>query len=272
MNNDAITLVVSDIDGTLIGRDERLIEPLIGLRGRLGELGIDLTIATGRIDAMTRPFVDALGIELPYITSNGAVVRTVDRILAQTLMPAGGLRSLFEGAQQRGFSVLYTLGGVEYVLHETPWIWAQRAEFDRYHLVREVAEDEWGTLELEKVTVVDQEREGRIGWAETTARALGSPYAVTRYSNKAVELVSEGCSKGSGLERVLQATGHRASATLVVGDHQNDLEMFEIAGRRGAVANAIPSVKAAADYVSGLEYGEGLMEIIDRLTMQGARR
>ncbi len=51
-----------------------------------------------------------------------------------------------------------------------------------------------------------------------------------------------------------------------LGDSENDILMFKAAGLGLAVGNAVPEVKAVADYVAEKPYGEGAAEALEWLS------
>jgi hydroxymethylpyrimidine pyrophosphatase-like HAD family hydrolase len=70
--------------------------------------------------------------------------------------------------------------------------------------------------------------------------------------------------KASGLRAALEALGLRASATVAVGDAENDLVFLRGCGLAVAVANALPTVKAIADVVTEGARGDGVIELAER--------
>ena len=58
-----IKLIVSDIDGTLVDRTERIPPELTAAVQKCREAGIVFALATGRTTELTEPFVSALAID-----------------------------------------------------------------------------------------------------------------------------------------------------------------------------------------------------------------
>jgi hydroxymethylpyrimidine pyrophosphatase-like HAD family hydrolase len=74
-----------------------------------------------------------------------------------------------------------------------------------------------------------------------------------------------GVDKASGLLVALDALGLSPPNVLGVGDAENDLDFLAACGVSAAVANALSSVKAAADFVTEADHGAGVAELIERL-------
>ncbi len=263
-----IKLVVSDMDGTLIGRDEELSESIINAVEKLRERGILFTVATGRVEEMAEAYVNKLRIDIPYIACNGATIVHGDHIVQRHTVPIKGLKKLFEQADSMGMSIIYTIEGAEYVCRPTPWIMAQRERFNRYFLERPISADEWDSLSIDKVTVMDDIRDGRIGLIDEMCQQLDPQYyGYTRYTDKAVEIVEKNANKGRALYTLAELTGISMEHIMAIGDHQNDMEMLKEAGLGVAVANGIEAVKAIADYVCSNCCAEGVIEAIEKFCL-----
>lgn len=74
-----------------------------------------------------------------------------------------------------------------------------------------------------------------------------------------------GVNKATGLERALRMLGLSRHEVVGVGDAENDHSFLELCECSVAVANAVPSLKASASFVTAAENGNGVMELIDEL-------
>jgi hydroxymethylpyrimidine pyrophosphatase-like HAD family hydrolase len=72
-----------------------------------------------------------------------------------------------------------------------------------------------------------------------------------------------GVSKTSGAAWLSRMYGVAGDETAAIGDAENDVHLRDACGLLGAVSNAIPEMKAAADYVCEQSYGKGLREFIE---------
>lgn len=70
-------------------------------------------------------------------------------------------------------------------------------------------------------------------------------------------------SKGTGLKFAINLLGLKGAEVAVVGDAENDVPMFEVAGFRIAVVNAAEKLKEKADLVTKEAYGKGGKEAIE---------
>lgn len=259
-----IKMVISDMDGTLIGRDEILPESVIHMAKKLKKKGILFTLATGRVECMADAYVKKLGIDIPYIACNGVTIVKGKEILQRHKIPLKGLRPLIHKADSMNMSLVYSIDGVESVYRITPWIVGQQQKFDRYHKEHRFTEEEWETLYIDKLMIMDDVRDGSIGIMEDMCRELAEDYGFTRYTNKSVEVVNKQSTKASALRELAKLLKVDMKEVMAIGDHQNDIEMITEAGIGAAVGNATEDLKAAADYVAAGEQEQGVMEAVEK--------
>lgn len=260
----AVKLIISDMDGTLIGRDEILSDKAIDLVKRLNKKNILFTIATGRVECMANHFVDKLEIQIPYIVCNGATILSKKELYIRNQIPAKGLKDLLLKADQMGMSIIYTIEGKEYIFRTTPWILGQRKSFDRYYDEHFFTKDEWENILIDKVTVMDDIRDGRIRVIQDLCKNLNGDYCFTRYTDKAIEIVEKNSNKASAMKYLSELLNIDIDEILTIGDHQNDVEMLTESGIGIAVANATKEAKAAADYVCENNYIDGVIEAVSK--------
>ena len=69
-----VRLVVTDMDGTFLNSQTTIPPENRAAVEKLRQAGIFFSIATGRPHQMTRAYAEALGINIPLICSNGAIL------------------------------------------------------------------------------------------------------------------------------------------------------------------------------------------------------
>jgi hydroxymethylpyrimidine pyrophosphatase-like HAD family hydrolase len=85
------------------------------------------------------------------------------------------------------------------------------------------------------------------------------------FNKGAVMLLPTGINKATGLQAALDELGLLPEQAVGVGDAENDHAMLSLCSVGVAVANAVPSLKERAHWVTRLDHGEGVMELIDRM-------
>jgi len=92
--------------------------------------------------------------------------------------------------------------------------------------------------------------------------------ATVIFNKRAVMILPAGVNKASGLLRALEHLGLAPEQVAGVGDAENDEHLLATCGYGVAVANALPALKAKADWVTSGERGAGVQELIHRLLDQ----
>ena len=84
------------------------------------------------------------------------------------------------------------------------------------------------------------------------------------FNKGAVMILPTGVNKASGLEAALAALSLNPSDAIGFGDAENDLAFLKLCGLSVAVANALDSVKQAADWTTRAPRGVGVTEMLDQ--------
>lgn len=253
-------LIGLDIDGTILGLDDSLSRRVQRSISRVVESGARLVLATGRSLIAVLPVIERLGLQKGFaVCSNGAVTIAFDErghemVDVITFDPGPALRLLREHAPDvifavedlgRGFKVTRPfpegeLTGTQEVVSFEDLVAAPATRVT-------LRAPEWSSQEFHDL-VVKSGLHGvsyAVGWSAW------------------LDMTPEGVSKASALEAVRQRYDVPAHRTLVVGDGQNDIEMFRWAGVSVAMDGADETTKAAATAVTGPVELDGLVSVLD---------
>src|SRR5664279_5368141 len=106
-----IRLLAMDLDGTLVGTD-LLLRPrtIAAIHGALA-LGVQISIATGRMAKSARPFAEILGQTAPIIAYQGALIREmwepgapIGKLLFHHPLPAAVARETLTWSAEHGLA------------------------------------------------------------------------------------------------------------------------------------------------------------------------
>jgi hydroxymethylpyrimidine pyrophosphatase-like HAD family hydrolase/GTPase SAR1 family protein len=101
----------------------------------------------------------------------------------------------------------------------------------------------------------------------STIRDLGLELQVI-FNKGAVMILPAGVNKASGLARALQDSCISPHNVAAIGDAENDHALLKLAECAVAVANALPTLKERADFVTQAENGRGVVELIDEIVSE----
>lgn len=97
-----------------------------------------------------------------------------------------------------------------------------------------------------------------------TIRDLGLELQVI-FNKGAVMILPAGVNKATGLESALERMDLSPHNAVGVGDAENDHALLALCECSAAVANALPTLKSAADIVTAADHGAGVVELIDEM-------
>jgi len=123
----------------------------------------------------------------------------------------------------------------------------------------------WGAPDLInqwRETELAVARDQPLGPLEEIAAEHGQEVVDTGY---AYHVKSPGVKKGTGLQSVADLLGLDPATFVAVGDSENDVSTFGVAGESYAVANADAKAKDAADVVLDESYSAGALAVLDDL-------
>jgi hydroxymethylpyrimidine pyrophosphatase-like HAD family hydrolase len=286
-------LLAVDMDGTLL-RDDKTIarEDVEAIRSAPAH-GIAVTIATGRLTTGALPVARELGLSMPLVCADGAVLvdpllgtllhrrsilaeraaHAIDTILGHGLAPyvflADSIHCESSGEQHRSVVETWT---PNLFVHGSLTAAVAWREPECVAMTVGIGTEEWVLRASERL------RDAHLGELDTVHFSLfGTPVW-------AVRSLPGGCDKGQmlaelarrlGMPRTrvaavgdwLNELGMPRSRVAAVGDWLNDLGMFGFAGRSFAMGHAPSSVQRAATDVlrSTSRSGGGVAEAIAAL-------
>lgn len=83
-----------------------------------------------------------------------------------------------------------------------------------------------------------------------------------------VEIMTKGIDKGLAVKWLCEQYGIDIRDTISLGDSENDIAMIKTAGLGVAMANAMPKVKDAADYVTDTNDNDGVAKVIEKFCLR----
>jgi Cof subfamily protein (haloacid dehalogenase superfamily) len=262
-------LLVSDIDGTLVGEDKVVPPGVIAAVKAAQARGVRVCLATGRMWETARPFVEVLGADPPVILFNGGLVYdfAADRTLWIRRIPrdiAAQILTVLPHFPQ--VSPLVFLPGKVFALRKTPLVdrFARRDRL-RIHIAPEVPA--LLTADPMKFLIVG-DRPDLEALSRALARLEEPPNQVFSQTDY-LEILPKDANKGVALSILTEAVGTPLARTVAVGDNLNDQALLQTAGLGIAVEGAPPELLAVAAWVCPPPEQEGLRVVIERIWLSG---
>ena len=253
-----------DLDGTLLGPDHQVSPANCEAVAAAVEAGFEIIIATARWYQLAQQVADTLHLSGPAIACSGAEVRRLadGADLFDVRLPvefADQLYSLCDGLRCLVWAVLddtvlFKLEGdlppgVPPEVRRAPTLTGAAGGAARMVLVQ-------GTAATK--AVVDElsgDWSDRVRFVES----------ISSDAKSILTLTSTGADKGAALAVACRELEIHPQHVIAIGDAENDVEMFRVAGTSFAMGQASEMVKAAATRVTAPNDEDGVAQAIDAI-------
>lgn len=273
-----VKIIVADLDGTLLHPQKVIIERISTSIKRLRRSGVRFSVSTGRALLGVQGILPGLPIPptTPISLYNGSYCTDVGGTHAfrRECIPPKALQLLIGKALDRGLGILcYPAPILGLPVEESQPIAFGTGDFAAFvepngYSVR------WRSI-VESRSVPECLAALLICQCGTIDGGMRDDFdfpgvSLTTSGGSYLEVRPAGSNKGKSLRTICEYFGISLSECLVIGDNDNDIEMFEIAGFGVAVGNCSERLRIAADYHTKLNSAQGCLETM-RMVMCARR-
>ena len=263
--------LVLDIDGTLANSQKEITEATKEAIIRIMEEGHKVILASGRPTPGMRKYEKELKLDKygSYLLSyNGAKVvesRTGEIVYQRTLAPTF-IPRLYAYAKEKGCGLITYLGNEiisafepdEFILLES-----KMNNLPVRHVVNFPRYMEYAfnkclmTAPPEQAAEIEKDMQDKFG----------NSLSIYRSEPFFIEVMPKNMNKATALAEMLKVIGISPEDTICCGDGYNDVAMLQFAGVAVAMGNAQPGVKEMADFVTGTNDEDGLVQVIEKFIL-----
>jgi Cof subfamily protein (haloacid dehalogenase superfamily) len=271
-------LVAIDVDGTLINSENHLTEATKAAVREVLSKNIGVTLVSGRARMTMVPFLTELGLTLPFISSGGAHI--IDPVSNKTLyyseMPKNVLSIIVEHARTAQAPIIFQESdrifyeGSQEVLQylsETYKIDITVADEFKANFIQT---DDILQAHIEPVKVYMCHDPVIVQGIEAKLAQYHLPIYMTYSAPPYLEITSASATKGKSIQRLAAHLHIPLERILAIGDSRNDLSMFEVVGKRVAMGNGAPELKAAADLIALSNDEDGVAWTLRNIVLEEA--
>ena len=262
-----VSLVVADVDGTLVTEQKVLTQRAQAAVQALHRAGIRFAITSGRPPRGMAMLFDALDLETPIAGFNGGLfIRRDLSILEQKTVEPDIARQAVALIREHGLDAwiysgndwLITKPGAPHVAREA---WTVKfepkvvADFD--DRLDTVAKIVGVSDDLDRVRSCEADAQAAFGQRATANRS--QPYYL--------DVTHKDANKGAVAAYLSAHLAVPAEEIATIGDQPNDVLMFKRSGLSIAMGNASDQVKSQADVTTELYNDEGFGKAIERFVL-----
>ncbi|MYL35280.1 Cof-type HAD-IIB family hydrolase [Pontibacillus yanchengensis] len=264
-----IKLLAIDLDGTLLTMEKQVNEHDIDAIQHAMSSGVDLAIATGRMDHEIKEVLKLLKQENKghRVSQNGAFVYDKDDkfIHANTFSPEH-IQDIFSAAVTNDVIPSVSTETDTYVIEKTANVREmEKRLFYSVHATPDLKEQLGKSIHPSKISI--HGANNRLQKLQETINSSFSNELDSFISDpNCLDLMPKNISKGAAIQQLISLLGIEPEEVACMGDSFNDVSMFELTPHSFAMEQAPPEVKEKTSHVvSGVDaaiahlFEEGLL-------------
>jgi Cof subfamily protein (haloacid dehalogenase superfamily) len=258
-----VSLVISDVDGTLLDEKKKLSPGAAAAVQRLYAAAIRFSLASARPPRMVRDLIDALEVREPFACFNGAVVvGTDEKILREYPMKPTDAQMVADWIRDHGFELwvwtnndwLVTCAAGPHVAHHIEGMG---------HAPTMLTTRDISQLDVLKLVGVSDNYDA-LAAAEKELVSKGmTSISATRSSPYYLDVTAAEANKGAVVLALSELLSIPRDQIATIGDMITDTLMFRKSGVSIAMGNAYDDVKALATYTTRSNDEDGFAYAMD---------
>lgn len=266
----AITLMLSDMDGTLLLPDHTLSPGVIAAVARLRKAGVHFSLASARPPLAMRKQVQQLGIDVPTLAFNGGNLCDVDgTVLQRHCVQPDAVHTALRLFAKHPVTV--------WVFADDHWLARDRSgayfdtELQALGYGPKLVDDFTPYLErIDKIVATSDDFQLLIDLEQQLLPLIEGQALASRSQQYYLDVTALAANKGDALASLAEYLHVPLEQTAAIGDGANDVPMFQRAGFAVAMGQAHPDVQRQADAVTDSNADDGVVRAIDEFILPRA--
>lgn len=263
-------LVVLDLDGTLLQPDNTISSKTQEAIKECIKKEVCVTIATGRLFPSVLPFAKELNLKDPLITANGADIRnpkTNEQLFFRPI-DSNTAKELMAFFRDKGWYIQSYVGDNLYVYERNK----AALEYGALTFLEPIElKDKLFTLNESptKLLSIAESPEEAILIRKAVQERFGKRIYAAVSNQLFVDMAHPTVSKAKGVKILMDKMNITSKEMMAIGDSENDLPLFGMAGFSVAMGNARKEIQDRADAVTSPNYEDGVAAALERFVLQG---
>ncbi|WP_304341135.1 HAD family hydrolase [Metaclostridioides mangenotii] len=260
-------LIVTDMDGTLLNREQEMTPKNREAIDFALENGVSVALASGRMYDSAKQHIEYLNMDIPIIACNGSLIKLSNGTLIYS-------NKIDTELCLKAVEVLEKYNVYYQCQHEDLLFCKESDNKDSiYYKINEfmktqtkvVIEDDLKDSILNndilKFTIIEENNISILPVIKEELEKIEGLKITSSWENN-IEIMSEGVDKGQAIKMLCEHLNIDRSEIMAFGDNYNDIEMLEYAGLGVAMGNSNDDIKESADYVTDTNEESGFANAI----------
>jgi Cof subfamily protein (haloacid dehalogenase superfamily) len=284
MASKKISILLADVDGTLVDSQKRITARAKAAIQKLNEAGLKFAVTSGRPPRGMKMITEEIKLSAPLAAFNGGMLVEPDtmKVLMQQTLDAEIARSVIERVGEFGLDV-WVYAGVDWYLHDLNTPHREKEErtvqfapkvvtnFDEalHQGVAKVVgvSDDYDLVAKAEKGIAEEFEHGVHARCTTTSRDCEPSVSAARSQPYYLDVTHPKANKGSVVEILADLLKIPSADFATIGDMPNDVLMFKKSGYSIAMGQASEEVKKSATYVTAGMDDEGFAKAIENFVL-----
>nr|WP_298797690.1 HAD family hydrolase [uncultured Acetobacter sp.] len=265
-----IRLVVSDMDGTLLTPEKQVTHRTLAAVQALKDAGIPLCLVSSRPPGGIEMYFDVLGLHTPYGALNGGTIFNADRtVRSQLALDPDAVQETLDMLKVHHLDA-WLFRGHEWLVDNETGAYVE-PERKAVRIDPQIVSSFAGsTTGIGKITGSSADYDAVARQEAEIGMLLEGRASVARSSQWFLDITPLDANKGNALRHLADFYGIDPSEVACIGDMDNDVSMFKVAGLAIAMGQASDGVAAQAHFVTASNTEEGWSKAIQSLVLPRA--
>lgn len=261
--------ICCDADGTLLTSDKRISEENIKWIQRVvNEKKVKFVIVSGRMLTGVRKFYSEIGINGPASCCNGTCLfDEKDNLIQDFRIEKQHIRTIINCAHEHKLDLVYICGNDWYMENRDNWTYQTKLKFYFKDCIIADLNNLMTKAQPNKMVVMSQNKTELESFKNDLFKRNLTDKEIFYYEGKDfIEMMPAYADKAMSLDVISEYFSIPMEQIVAIGDDFNDIKMLKKAGLGVAMKNALPEVKAIADYVTSKTNNEdGVASMIQEI-------
>lgn len=260
-------LWISDIDGTLMNYDSSYTSRMYELIQKINKSDTKLILATGRMFMGAQYVAQKFNINNPIVCYQGAVVRTKDKILWQSLIDNDLGKEIIDYLRKRKIHTHIYTNDILYIEDDNKEIMRQYCEGRGTTYTYVKSFNEVNINGFAKILGVIQNEKTMQETKEDLIKKYSDVLTIVQSSPIYLEINNKNASKGNALKFLKEYWDLSDDEVIASGDQDNDVDMILEAGVGVCVGRNSKELYSVSKYHCKDVNSDELVNVIERLVL-----